>query len=96
MNNKAADLRNHLFAQLERLSDDEELKDLSVLDKEIKRASSICEVAKSIIDLEKAGTDFIRIASEATQVLNSNFFELSESLKDENSKKRLNERKDND
>lgn len=45
MRNKLFDLNNHLFEQLERLSDD----DLD-LETEIKRTKAITEVAHAIID----------------------------------------------
>ena len=57
--NKLTDLNNHLFAQLERLSD-EELTAEQLAD-EMKRANSINNVARSIIDNAKtslAGADF--------------------------------------
>lgn len=64
MRNKIEDLNNHLFAQLERLGD-EDLKSED-LDKEISRAKAISDVAGKIIEsaqvtvkamevLEKAG-----------------------------------------
>lgn len=47
MNNKLIDLNNHLFAEMERLGD-EELKG-EELDKEIERAKAITGVASQII-----------------------------------------------
>lgn len=48
MRNTMADLNNHLFATLERLTDE----DLSTeeLDKEIKRSEAVQKVAKTIIE----------------------------------------------
>ncbi len=48
MRNTLGDLNNHLFAQLERLSD-EDLKG-EKLEEEIKRARSITQVASKIIE----------------------------------------------
>ena len=48
MKNKLSDLNNHLFAQLERLSE-ESLKD-DKLSEEIIRAKAVTDVAKNIIE----------------------------------------------
>ena len=57
-NNKLSDLNNHLFAQLERLGD-EELSDEN-LKKELDRAKSINGVAKNIIDNAKVALEGAR------------------------------------
>lgn len=73
MQNKIEDLRNHLFAQLERLSDPD-----CDLDKENTRAAVMVSVAQTIIETgkleveylkattkdEKGGTGFFPIAKE--------------------------------
>lgn len=48
MKNKLIDLNNHLFAQIERLSDEELLDDK--LKEEIERSRAIGSVAKNVID----------------------------------------------
>lgn len=48
MKNKLNDLNDHLFAQLERLSDEE--LDHEGLDKEVKRTGSIISVSEQIIN----------------------------------------------
>ncbi len=48
MKNKMTDLNDHLFAQIERLSD-EDLKDED-LEKEIKRGEALCKVSSEIIN----------------------------------------------
>lgn len=60
MKNKIEDLRNHLFEQLERLSDDEKMKNPIALEKELKRAGAISEVASVIVESAKAETLFLK------------------------------------
>jgi hypothetical protein len=58
MQNKIEDLRNHLFAQLERLGD-EDLK-AENLQNEIERSKAICDVAQVIVNTAKVEVDFVR------------------------------------
>jgi hypothetical protein len=55
MKNKVEDLRNHLFAQLEKLSDED-----CNLEEELKRSSAMVAVAEQIIDSSRAETEFIK------------------------------------
>lgn len=59
--NKIEDLRNHLFAQLERLSDDEDMKDPELLERETKRAKSMMMVASVIVESAKVELDFLKL-----------------------------------
>lgn len=61
-NNKLTDLNNHLFAQLERLSDEELSHE--ELQKEIERTKAINGVAKNIIDNAKTTLDGAKFAYE--------------------------------
>lgn len=49
MKNNLTSLNNYLFEELERLNDDEALEDDNQLEKELKRAEAITEVAEKII-----------------------------------------------
>lgn len=60
--NKLTDLNDHLFAQLERL-DDEELK-RDQLEKEISRAKAMTDVADKIIANAKLALDATRLQVE--------------------------------
>lgn len=50
MKNSLIDLNNYLFEELERLNDEEELKEDESLEKEIKRSKAITNVAQQIIN----------------------------------------------
>lgn len=63
MKNKITDLNNHLFAQLERLSDEE--INAEELDKEIKRSKAITDVAKNIIESNKTTIEAMKIMERA-------------------------------
>lgn len=58
--NTINDMRTHLFKQLERLDADN-----VDIDKETKRAASIVEVSKEIINSAKVEVDFMRVAKTA-------------------------------
>jgi len=60
--NKIEDLRNHLFATLEALSDEEAPMD-------IERARAISEVAQTIINSAKVEVDYLKV----TDGIASNF-----------------------
>ena len=60
--NTLSDLNNHLFAQLERLGDEELTQE--ELDKEMERAKSINGVAKNIIDNAKTALEGARFTYE--------------------------------
>jgi len=58
--NKIEDLRNHLFAQLERLGDDEEMIDTDKLETELSRAKAIADVAQVIVNSAKLELDLMK------------------------------------
>ena len=67
MKTKLIDLNNHLFAQLERLSDE----DLTVndIDREVKRAAAIVDVADSIVDNARIQLQAVRLVADHGQHL---------------------------
>lgn len=64
--NKIEDLRNHLFMQLERLGDDEEMKDTEKLETELSRAKAIADVAQVIVNTAKLEVDFMKHCNNGT------------------------------
>jgi len=64
MKNKIEDLRNHLFAQLERLGDTE-VTDGDGLTREIAKARAISDVAKTIVDSARVEVEYARVRAEA-------------------------------
>jgi hypothetical protein len=63
MKNKLTDLNNHLFAQLERLSDEDITAD--DLAKEIQRTDAISKVAMQIIDTANVAIDAAKLVADA-------------------------------
>lgn len=59
MKNKIEDLRNHLFATLEALRDEDAPMD-------IERAKAVASVAQVIIDSAKAENEFLKITDATT------------------------------
>ena len=62
MKNALSDLNNHLFAQLERLSDENLKKE--DLEQEIKRASSISTISKEVISNATLQLDATKLRAE--------------------------------
>jgi hypothetical protein len=68
MRNKIEDLRNHLFASIERLSEAEPEE----LQKELERSKAIAEVGKVIVDSAKVEVDFVK--ATGGDVITTEFF----------------------
>ncbi|WP_286903146.1 hypothetical protein [Vreelandella sedimenti] len=63
MKNKIDDLRNHLFAQLERLGDETIKGD--ALKEEIQRARAVSEVSAQVVDTARAENERLKIIKRA-------------------------------
>ena len=74
MKNKITDLRNHLFEQLEKLSDEG-----IDLDKEIKRTESMIGIAKTLIETGRAETEFLKTVAEFGKS-DSEFFDTTRAV----------------
>jgi len=63
MKNKIQDLNNHLFAQLERLGDE----DLSIedLQKEIQRSQAITQIASTFVESAKITVEAMKVLERA-------------------------------
>jgi hypothetical protein len=66
--NKVTDLNNHLFAQLERLSDEEISSE--ELDKEVIRSKAITQVAGQIIKANKLTIDAMKLVANGSVAAN--------------------------
>ncbi len=64
MKNNLSDLNNYLFEQLERLNDDEELKDSDAFNKELQRAKAITGISTAIVNNAKVILDAKKYADE--------------------------------
>lgn len=64
MKNDLNSLNNYLFEELERLNDDEELKNEEKLNKELKRAKAISGVSTAIVNNAKLILDAKKYADE--------------------------------
>lgn len=62
MKNRLADLNNHLFAQIERLSDEELSKEQ--IEAEAKRAESVVAVADQIVKTARISLDGVKFVAE--------------------------------
>lgn len=74
---KISDLRHHLFAQLERLSDDADMKNPIKREAEINRADAISKVSQTIINTAKLEVDYLKaLNNTGANGLKPTFLEL--------------------
>lgn len=64
MKNNLQDLNNVLFEQLERLQDDEALKDPEIFDKEMQRSKAVSSIATQIIQAGNLSLQAARFATD--------------------------------
>lgn len=64
MDNNLSSLNNYLFEQLERLNDDEELKDNDSFNRELQRAKAITGISTAIVNNAKVILDAKKYADE--------------------------------
>lgn len=64
MKNKIEDMRDHMFAQLERLNDESLTGE--ALEAEINRAKAVGEVCQALIGSAKVEVDFIKVTGRNT------------------------------
>jgi hypothetical protein len=68
MKNKLSDLNNHLFAQLERLSEEDLCPD--DLEREVRRAEAMVEVSEQVLKIADTGLKAAKLFAEhGAQVL---------------------------
>jgi len=67
MKNKLIDLNNHLFAQLERLSDEDNSGDK--LQEEIERSKAVGSIARNIIDNARLALDAQKALGDSVRTL---------------------------
>ncbi|MDO6799391.1 hypothetical protein [Shimia thalassica] len=67
MKNKLSDLNNHLFAQLERL--EQEDLDADAIDREVKRAEAIVEVSDQVLRIADTGLKAAKLFAEHGDVV---------------------------
>lgn len=95
--NKLTDLKDHLFMQIERLSDNEDMKDPIMLERELKRSEAISNAARQIIEIQKTHIDTARLKIKLIESQNTNHkFNndlLSLQQKDSDTLKKLNDGK---
>ena len=77
--NKMNDLRDHLFAQLERLGDDESMKNPIARDREVARAKSIVDVSHALLESAKVEIQYLK-ATDSFKTESPMFQEMVQQL----------------
>jgi hypothetical protein len=74
--NSIDDLTNHLFAAIERLSDEDLTKTPEELQKEIERSEAICVVSDQIVNIAKVKLRFVELTNSDN--MDKRFFDNSQ------------------
>ncbi len=91
MKNNLADLNNHLFAMLEEVEDDDQIKDQKEFDKLIKKAKTVCSISSQILRVASVQVAAIRTA-ENCGLLNKDMpalLTIKDSVSETSSKQKL-------
>ena len=75
MQNGMDDLRNHLFAQLERLGDESIMSDPKKAEQEIRRAKEVSNAAGVIVHSAKVEVDFLKVKKSTGNEAGTTFFQ---------------------
>lgn len=63
--NKLADLNNHLFAQIEKLTDQEYTGDNEDLKREIQRSKALCELSSQVVGVHETVLEAAKLVYKA-------------------------------
>lgn len=78
MRNTLADVKNHLIMEMERLNDEEFVSDKAVLEKEIKKANALSQLAEQIVNIQQVEVNAMKTAKECGLLYKSNLMDLKE------------------
>lgn len=65
--NKITDLRDHLFAQLENLSDDDNMKNPELRAREIERSKQMVNISHAIVETVKVEIQFLQVLGKTDE-----------------------------
>lgn len=78
MKNTLTDVKNHLIMEMERLNDEEFVSDEAVLEKEIKKANALSQLAEQVINIQQVEVNAMKTAKECGLLYKPNSIDLKE------------------
>lgn len=78
MRNTLADVKNHLIMEMERLNDEEFVSDKETLEKEIKKANALSQLAEQIVNIQQVEVNAMKTAKECGLLYKSNIMDFKE------------------